>query len=103
MKDAQSVTHARTLPVRAVLLDTYKKGVLGGSGEPFDWRWVRAAKRLGPIILAGGLTPENVGEAVRRAAPYGVDVSSGVEAEIGKKDHKKLQQFIAAAKGAERP
>jgi len=59
-----------------------------------------AAKPYGPIILAGGLTPENVGDAIERVHPYAVDVSSGVEAAPGIKDHQKVQCFITAAKGA---
>lgn len=78
------------------LLDAYRKGVPGGTGETFDWlRVPRASKR--PIILAGGLTPENVAQAVAQTRPYAVDVSGGVEAEPGIKDARKLNQFIANA------
>lgn len=84
----------------AFLLDSFAEGRLGGTGHPFPWELAARAKAYGPIILSGGLTPENVEEAVARVRPYGVDVSSGVEASPGRKDHKKLREFIERAKGA---
>ena len=86
--------------VSAFLLDTFTHGLFGGTGKIFNWDIAIEAKQFGRIILAGGLTPDNVTEAVRRVSPYGVDVSSGVEFERGRKDHKKMQLFIERAKGA---
>jgi phosphoribosylanthranilate isomerase len=81
---------------QAFLLDTYKKGQIGGTGETFNWGLAREAKKFGPIILAGGLTPENVGDAVKMVAPQAVDVASGVEAAPGKKDPEKMNNFFSA-------
>jgi phosphoribosylanthranilate isomerase len=81
---------------QALLLDTYKKGQTGGTGESFDWQLAREARQFGPIILAGGLTPENVAQAVATALPAAVDVASGVEAAPGKKDPERLSRFFAA-------
>ena len=81
--------------VSAFLLDTYTNTTYGGTGTTFDWDIAKKAKRFGPIILAGGLTPENVKEAVQKVMPYGVDVVSGVEGEIkGEKNHNKMKTFI---------
>jgi len=77
----------------AFLLDAYHPAVAGGSGERFDWERV-PTERPRPVILAGGLDPDNVAQAVRLVRPYGVDVSSGVEATKGVKDHTRLRQFI---------
>ena len=86
----------------AWLLDAYAPDKPGGTGETFNWDLAREARDWGrPIFLAGGLTPDNVAEAVRRARPYGVDVSSGVEAAPGRKDHAKVRAFIRAAKMVE--
>lgn len=83
----------------AILLDTYSKDMIGGTGQIFNWEIAVEAKKFSRIILAGGLTPENVEEAVRTVQPYGVDVASGVEGpHAGKKDHKKLKSFIERAK-----
>jgi phosphoribosylanthranilate isomerase len=85
----------------ALLLDTASDRARGGTGERFDWSVAaEAAPRL-PFLLAGGLTPENVGEAIAQVRPWGVDVSSGVETD-GKKDIEKIRAFIRAAKGAAR-
>jgi phosphoribosylanthranilate isomerase len=85
--------------VSAYLLDTYAPHMPGGTGEVFDWDIALEAKKSGRIILAGGLTPENIEEAARRVRPYAVDVGSGVEAEPGRKDHEKVRLFIERAKG----
>ena len=83
---------------QAFLLDTYKKGQVGGTGETFDWGLARQAREYGPIILAGGLTPENVARAVAIAQPQAVDVASGVEARPGKKAPEKLRAFFREIK-----
>ncbi|MFP5382429.1 MAG: phosphoribosylanthranilate isomerase [Gammaproteobacteria bacterium] len=78
---------------RGLLLDTYVEGQPGGTGQSFDWSL--AARDIGmPVILAGGLTPDNVGEAVRMARPYAVDVSGGVEISKGIKDRARMAAFI---------
>jgi phosphoribosylanthranilate isomerase len=85
----------------ACLLDTASEAVYGGSGQTMDWSVARDVAARLPIVLAGGLTPENVGEAVRLVRPWGVDVSSGVETG-GQKDTEKIGAFVRAAKGARR-
>lgn len=86
----------------ALLLDGHAPGAMGGSGETFDWH--SAQKRLAmPLIVAGGLHPGNVGEAVRIARPYAVDVSSGIEARPGIKDCGKMTDFVAAVRAADQP
>jgi len=85
--------------VQAFLLDTYKKGQAGGTGETFDWRLAREAQRYGQIILAGGLTPDNVDQAIKVAQPQAVDTASGTEAAPGKKDPEKLRAFFSAVRG----
>jgi phosphoribosylanthranilate isomerase len=85
----------------AVLLDSFTNGRYGGTGIVHDWELSKRAKQTihpKPLILAGGLTPENVAEAVRTVEPYAVDVSSGVELQLGIKDHKKIIEFIKNAK-----
>lgn len=86
---------------RGLLLDTYKKGVPGGTGEIFNWDKVPHDLSL-PIILAGGLVPENIAQAIKQVKPYAVDVSGGVEASKGKKDKRKVIQFINNAKAINR-
>jgi phosphoribosylanthranilate isomerase len=85
--------------VAAYLLDAYVPGVAGGTGHQFPWRLALEAKRYGkPVIVAGGLTPDNVRLCIETTQPYGVDVSSGVEASPGRKDPEKLRTFLAAAR-----
>jgi phosphoribosylanthranilate isomerase len=84
----------------AYLLDAFDPDRLGGTGKTFDWSAAREAKRYGPIILAGGLTPENVARAVREVRPFAVDVASGVESAPGIKDPAKLRAFFAAVEDA---
>ncbi len=78
-------------------------GLWGGSGESFDWGLLRERRSKVPAIVAGGLRPENVAEAIAVTQPYGVDVASGVEAEPGRKDHAAMAAFFEAAKAASVP
>jgi phosphoribosylanthranilate isomerase len=78
------------------LLDSYIEGLPGGTGETFAWELARAHGREVPVILSGGLTAENVGEAIAAVRPYAVDVASGTESAPGRKDHDKLRRFAAA-------
>ena len=84
-------------PVIAFLLDSATEGY-GGSGQTFDWNLAVEAKKFGKIILSGGLTPENVVEAIEKVRPYAVDVCSGVETAPGRKDHTRLKEFMEAVK-----
>lgn len=106
MKDRDSLAAMGTYKVRAFLLDTYSPpgtgGQPGGTGRMFDWSLAVAAKPYGRVIVAGGLTPENVRQAVEQVQPYGVDVSSGVERSPGRKDPEKVRRFVTAARGGQR-
>lgn len=84
----------RELAGDAFLLDAFDPELLGGTGKPFNWTFARGANRFGTIMLAGGLTPENVGRAIREVRPFAVDVASGVEAAPGVKDPSKLRAFF---------
>ncbi|MCB1694380.1 MAG: N-(5'-phosphoribosyl)anthranilate isomerase, partial [Pseudomonadales bacterium] len=81
------------------LLDTFHDGEWGGTGQRFDWACIPATSST--IVLAGGLDPDNVAEAIKTARPYAVDICSGVESSRGKKDHAKLAAFFAAVKRAD--
>lgn len=91
----------RQLGGNAYLLDTFDAQLPGGTGKAFNWALAREANRFGTIILAGGLTPENVDEAIREVRPFAVDVASGVEAAPGIKDATKLRAFFAAVDRAD--
>jgi len=94
VKEELDLVKLKRYEVDAYLLDTYIAGQLGGTGETFNWQLAEQAKELGPIILAGGLEPANITEAINQVHPYGVDVSSGVEKVAGIKDHNKLKGLI---------
>jgi phosphoribosylanthranilate isomerase len=82
------------------LLDAYAPGRPGGTGETFAWELAREHPRDRPLILSGGLTPENVGDAISAVHPFAVDVASGVESEPGVKDHARMAAFAEAVRGA---
>lgn len=102
MRTAADVDALAAWPVDAVLLDTPTPGK-GGSGETFDWALAREARRRNParqLVLAGGLSPDNVARAIAQVSPWAVDVASGVESAPGVKDADKLAAFVAAVRGA---
>jgi phosphoribosylanthranilate isomerase len=101
IRDAESLKEIPKYQTDAYLLDAFSSTTLGGTGEKFNWNLAVEAQKFGkPIFLAGGLTPENVAEAVKKVRPFGVDVSSGVEISPGKKDHAKVRAFIEAVRAA---
>jgi phosphoribosylanthranilate isomerase len=81
------------------LLDSYVSGLRGGSGETFAWDLASSHRSGVPVILSGGLSPDNVAQAIARVRPFAVDVASGVELSPGRKDHDKLAAFAAAVSG----
>ncbi len=101
VKDAESLKPMADYRTDVFLLDSFVAGKSGGTGEKFNWNLAVEAKKFGkPIFLAGGLTAQNVAQAVREVQPFGVDVSSGVESAPGKKDHQKIWDFVNAARSA---
>jgi phosphoribosylanthranilate isomerase len=102
VRDESSLQLLANYQTDAFLLDAFSKNGRGGTGEKFNWDLAAKAQQFGkPFFLAGGLTPENVAEAVRTVRPFGVDVSSGVESSPGKKDPLKVRAFIGAAKSSQ--
>ncbi|GLI39836.1 phosphoribosylanthranilate isomerase [Geobacter hydrogenophilus] len=99
VQDITSLDPIRHYRVAAHLLDAYSPTAYGGTGLTFNWDIAKSAKEFGPVILAGGLTPDNVREAVEAVMPYAVDVSGGVESSPGRKDGAKVREFIRRAKG----
>jgi phosphoribosylanthranilate isomerase len=97
---AADLAGAEEIPADLLLLDARLDGALGGTGRTFDWSLARTLCVRRKVIVAGGLTPGNVGQAVRLLHPHGVDVSSGVESSPGVKDHGKMREFIRAARAA---
>lgn len=101
VKDEEAIELSRKYTTEALLLDAWSPAGQGGTGEMFDWDLAVEIRRLGrTVFLAGGLTAENVAEAIRKVSPFGIDVSSGVESAPGRKDHRKIQAFIQAARDA---
>ena len=100
IKDADSLTGIDRYNVSALLLDAWNDQQYGGTGESFDWQLAKKLTGRLPLILAGGLTPNNVTQALQVVNPYAVDVSSGVEGSPGRKDHNKIREFIQQVKQA---
>ena len=99
VKNKDSVKQMASYNVNFFLLDAFKKDVYGGTGENFEWKLAKDAKAYNvPIILSGGLNPENVKEAIELVEPYAVDVSSGVEISPGRKDPELIKRFIQVVK-----
>ena len=94
VKDLQSIKQLEKYSVSGYLLDTFSDNLHGGTGKIFDWNLALPAKKIGPVILAGGLTARNILQAIRQARPYGVDVCSGVEKLPGVKDPEKVRAFL---------
>jgi phosphoribosylanthranilate isomerase len=84
--------------VRGFIVDAFSTEAYGGTGQTGDWSLAREVAQAAPILLAGGLTSNNVQEAIRKVQPYGVDVSSGVEKSPGQKDHEKIRTFTQAVR-----
>ena len=100
VKDGSAVELARRYPGEHLLLDASVPGMPGGTGRTFDWTIAEAIARERTLTLAGGLTPENVAEAIRTVRPFRVDVASGVESSPGRKDAELVRAFVEAAKSA---
>ena len=96
---ADDARHAASFPGQRLLVDAKVPGSTGGTGQVFDWQLVRELAQQRQLILAGGLTPGNVAQAVRELGSFGVDVASGVEAAPGKKDPQLVTAFVNAARG----
>lgn len=88
--------------VSGYLLDTHHQGLAGGTGRTFDWNLVEGLRIPGPVLLAGGLGPDNVGEAISAVRPFAVDVNSGVEKSPGVKDHAGITELVEAVRRADR-
>ena len=93
-RDAKDLEKINEYDADFYLLDTYREGKPGGTGEAFDWNILSDKRFSRPVILSGGLRPDNVREAIQKVSPYGVDVSSGVEKSPGKKDLVLMRKFI---------
>jgi len=94
LKDKESLKSVSRYDTDFYLVDTHKEGVPGGTGEVFDWKILKDFEFLKPVILSGGLNPENVARAISETAPYGVDVSTGVEESPGRKSLQSLTKFV---------
>lgn len=103
VRDAASIRRLEPFRTDLHLLDAHARGAYGGTGRTFDWDLVPAAGRSGtPVVLSGGLTPDNVGDAVAAVRPFAVDTASGTEAAPGRKDPGKVTAFFRAVAAADR-
>lgn len=102
VRDAAQVRDLQRFHTDFHLLDAYSPRTPGGTGETFAWELAREHGGEPPVVLSGGLTPENVGEAIAAARPFAVDTASGTEAEPGRKDPAKLKAFFRAVEAADR-
>jgi phosphoribosylanthranilate isomerase len=102
VKDQAQVRALEAFHVEYHMLDAYVTGSPGGTGESFNWELARLHRGPAKVVLSGGLTPENVGEAISVVRPFAVDTASGTEAEPGRKDPAKLKAFFAAVAAADR-
>ncbi len=102
MKNSGAFKEFRSFRVAAFLLDSYNKNIPGGTGQSFNFSWARKAVHMlpAPVLIAGGLTSDNVQKAIRSSRAFGVDVASGVEVRPGLKDPRKVSLFIRRAKNA---
>ncbi|MGH2993681.1 MAG: phosphoribosylanthranilate isomerase [Solirubrobacterales bacterium] len=103
VRSAADIQAAEAFRTDFHMLDAHRRGTPGGTGESFDWELAAGRRSNVPLILAGGLTPDNVAEAIGIVEPYAVDVASGVEAEPGRKDPTLLAEFFERARPAARP
>ncbi|MGH2924444.1 MAG: phosphoribosylanthranilate isomerase [Solirubrobacterales bacterium] len=103
VRSAADVRRAEAYRTDFHLLDAHRPGQAGGTGESFDWELLSGRRSTVPLILAGGLRPDNVAEAAAMAEPFAVDVASGVEARPGVKDHALMAEFFARAQAANPP
>lgn len=102
IKDKESLRAIEECPADAILLDTYKNGMYGGTGKGFDRTLAVLAKEYGRrLVVAGGLNPDNVYDVIKEIKPYGVDVSSGIESSPGKKNVELMEEFIKEVRRAE--
>ena len=100
LKDKSSLKGINDYDVDFYMLDTYSTAAKGGTGKSFDLKIIEDFEFLKPVILSGGLTPENVAQVIQRFPPYGVDASSGVEASPGKKDPDLMKKFVEKVRKA---
>ena len=103
VRDGASIRALEPFHTDYHLLDAYRADRLGGTGETFEWELVRGHPRGVPVVLSGGLTPENVAEAIAAVEPFAVDSASGTEAEPGRKDRAKVEAFFRAVEQASVP
>jgi phosphoribosylanthranilate isomerase len=99
VRNAEALAEIQSYEADLIMLDAWSARARGGTGETFDWGLAKSVKGRGNIVVSGGLTPENVREAIEFFEPYGVDASSSLEEKPGKKSGERVRRFVRAAKG----